>query len=78
MNICQRLWVLWIYVNICKNLSGKYIQKLLDHVKHSATDAFKTSSKGVIQKAAQTTRDLINNKTGDRITKVSKNSWQNN
>ena len=31
--------------NISKNLSGKYSQKLLDHTKHSATDAFKTVSK---------------------------------
>ena len=32
------------------NLSGKYSQKLLDHVKHSATDALKTTSKRVIKK----------------------------
>ena len=31
--------------NISKNLSGKYIQKLTDHAKQSATDAFKTASK---------------------------------
>ena len=30
---------------INKNLSGKYSQKLLDHAKKSATDAFKTASK---------------------------------
>ena len=35
--------------NICKNVSGKYGQKLLDHAKQSAADAFKTSSKRVIQ-----------------------------
>ena len=39
--------------NISKSLSGKYSQKLIDHVKQSATDAFKTSSKGVIQKPAE-------------------------
>ena len=27
-----------------RNLSGKYSQKLLDHVKKSATDPFKTAS----------------------------------
>ena len=42
---------------ICKNLSGKYSQKLLDHDKKSATDAPKTSSKRVIQKVAEATRD---------------------
>ena len=30
---------------INKNLSGKYSQKLLDHAKKSAIDAFKTASK---------------------------------
>ena len=29
--------------NISWNLSSKYIQKLLDHAKQSATDAFKTA-----------------------------------
>ena len=31
--------------NISKNLSGKYSQKLLDHTKKSATDAYKTLQK---------------------------------
>ena len=35
--------------NISKTLNSKYGQKLLDHVKRSATDAFKTSLKRVIQ-----------------------------
>ena len=55
--------------NISKNLSGKYSpgmltmrQKLLDCAKQSATDAFKTASKRAIQKAAEETGDLINNK----------------
>ena len=71
--------------NISKNLSGKYSpgmlaahQKLLDHAKQSATDAIKTSSKRVIQKTAEATGDLIGNKIANRITKVSKNSQQNN
>ena len=52
--------------NISKNLSHKYSpgmlamrQKLLDHVKKSATDAFKTDSKRAIQKTAEATCDLI-------------------
>ena len=36
--------------NINKSLNSKYSQNLLDHAKQSATDAFKTSSKRVIQK----------------------------
>ena len=33
--------------NITENLSGKYSQKLLHHVKQSATDALKTISKKI-------------------------------
>ena len=36
--------------NINKNFSGKYSQKLLDHAKQSATDAFETASKKAVQK----------------------------
>ena len=64
--------------NIGKNVSAKYSQKLLDHAKQSAADAFKTTSKKEIQKTAEATWDLIGNKVAIRITKVSKNSQQNN
>ena len=60
-----------------KNLSGKYIKKLLDHAKQYATDALKTSSKRVIQKTAEASGDLICNKIADRSTKFSKTSQQN-
>ena len=61
-----------MHKNIDKNLNSNYSQKLLDHAKQSALDAFKIASKRVIQKAAQATRDLIGNKIADKITKVSK------
>ena len=64
--------------NICKNLSGKYNQKILDHARQSATDALKTTSKRVIQNTAEATGDLISNKTATRITRISKNAQQNN
>ena len=38
--------------SICKNLSSKYNQKLLDYAKQSATDALKTASKRDIKKIA--------------------------
>ena len=41
---------------ISKRLNSKYSQKVLDHARKSAT-----SSKGVIQKTAETTVDLIDN-----------------
>ena len=64
--------------NVKKNASVKYSQKLLDHAKQSATDAFKTASKRAIQKTAEATTDLIGNEIANNITKVSKNSPQNN
>ena len=56
--------------NKSKNLSGEYKRKILDHAKKSATDAFKTTWKRVIEKTADATDDLIGNKIADKITKV--------
>ena len=64
--------------NVSKYLCGKYSQQLLDDAKEYATDALKTSLKRVIQKVAEATGDLIDNKIADRITKVSKSSQQDN
>ena len=64
-----------------KDLSRKYIQKLLDSAKKSATDAIKTASNRAIQIAAKATGDLIGNKIADKITSASKkslNKLQNN
>ena len=57
-----------------KSLSNKYGQKLLDSAKKSTTDAIKTASKRAIQKAGETTADLIGNNIADKITSVSKKS----
>ena len=64
--------------NISKNLVGKYSQKLFNYTKQSATHALKTSLKRAIQKTAEATGDLVGNKNADKITKVPKNSQQNN
>ena len=64
--------------NVSKNVSGKYSQKLFDHSKNSVTDVLKTGSKRVVPKTVEATGNLIGNKTVDKITKVSKNSQQNN
>ena len=58
--------------NMCKNLSNKYDQKLLDSAKKSTADAIKTASKRAIQKTAEATADFIGNKIVDKITSVSK------
>ena len=60
--------------NMGKKLSNEYGQTLLDSAKKSTTDAIKTTSKRAIQKAAETTGDLIGNKIADKITSVSKKS----
>ena len=60
--------------NVAKNISSKYGRKLLDSAKKSIVDAIKTTSKRLIQKAAQVTGDLIGNKIADKITSVSKKS----
>ena len=41
--------------NKCKNVRGKYSQKLLYHANYSAKDAIKTASKRLIQKTAEAT-----------------------
>ena len=64
--------------NIRKNLSDKYTQKILDHIKRSATDALKTTSKRVIQKTAEATGDLICNKMLIKLRWSQKTSQQNN
>ena len=79
MDFCLllKIWVK-ILVNINKNFSGKYSQKLLDHAKITETDLVRTFSKKVIQKKAEATGDLIGNKIANRISKGSKISQQNN
>ena len=48
-------------------------KKLLDSPKKSTTDAIKAASKTAIQKKAEATGNLIDNKIIDKITSVSKN-----
>ena len=60
--------------NIINNLSDKCSQKRFDHAEKFPTDAFKTTSKRVIQKTAEANGDLIAN----TIIKAAKNSQQNN
>ena len=55
-----------------KSLSNKYGQKLVDSAKKSTTDAIKTASKRAIEQTAETTGDLIGNKTANKITSISK------
>ena len=63
---------LYFAENMCRHLSNKYSQKLLDSTKKYTEDAIKTTSKRSIQKAAEVTGDLIGNKNADKITSASK------
>ena len=58
--------------NMGKSLNNKYSQKLLDRAKNSTADEIKTASKRAIQKPAEATGDLIDNKIADKITSVLK------
>ena len=77
-SLLLKIWVKNIGKNISKSLNSKYIQKLLDHAKKPfKTNAFETSSKGIIQKTAEATDVLIRNKIANKITRVSKTSPEN-
>ena len=68
-----------LYVSFtCQNYRLLEIEDKIDNAERSATNAFRTSSKRVIQKIAEASGGLIGNKIINRITKVSKNSQQNN
>ena len=67
---------IWVR-KLVKNLNDKQKQKVIDHAKQSATDALKTFSKRVIEKATEATGGLIGNKIPDKTTRISKNSQQN-
>ena len=59
---------------VAKNMNNKYIQKLVDTAKKSATDVIKTASIRATQKTAEATGDLVGNKIADKITSASKKS----
>ena len=50
-----------------KCLSNKYGRKRLDSAKRSTTDAIKTTLKRMIQKIAEATGELIDNKIADKM-----------
>ena len=62
------------FMCFARSMSNKYGKKLVDTAKKSATDAIKTASKRAIQKTAEATGNLVDNKIADKITSVSKKS----
>ena len=53
---------------LSENLGDKYGKKLMGTATKTRIDLAKTTSKRVVQKTAEATRDLIGNKIADTIT----------
>ena len=60
------------FLLFARKFGDEYGKKLMDTATKTGIDAAKTASKRVVQKTAETTRDLIPNKIADKITSVGK------
>ena len=60
------------FLSFARTFGDKYGKKLMDTAAKTEMDTAKTASKGVVQKTAEATGDLIGNKKADKITSVGK------
>ena len=60
------------FLSFAKKFGNKYGKKLIDTATKIGMDAPKIASKKVVQKTAEATGDLIENKIADKITSISK------
>ena len=60
------------FLSFARKFSYKYGKKLIDTATKTGIDAAKTASKGVVQKTAEATGDLIRNEIADKITSIGK------
>ena len=60
------------FYHLPKKIGNKYGKKLMDTATKTGINAAETASKGVVQKTAEATGDLIGNKRADKITSISK------
>ena len=60
------------YLSFARKFVNKYGKKLMDTATKTGIDATKTVSKGILQKTAEATGDIIGNKIADKITSVRK------
>ena len=60
------------FLSFAREFRDKYAKKLMDTATKTGIDAAKTASKRVVQKTAEATGDLIENKTDDKITSLGK------
>ena len=61
-----------VFCHLLTNLEISMVKKLMDTATKTKIDPAKTASRGVIQKTAKASRDLIGNKIADKITSVGK------
>ena len=60
------------FLSFARTFGNKYGKKLMDTATKTGIDAAKTDFKRVVQKTAETTGDLIENKIADKITSLGK------
>ena len=60
-------------MSFARKFGDKYGKKLMNTATKTRIDAAKTSTKRVVQKTAEATRDLIENKIAHKITSLGKN-----
>ena len=60
------------FLSFARQFGNRYVKKLMDTATKTGIDAAKTAFKGVVQKTAEDTGDLIGNKIADKITSVGK------
>ena len=60
------------FLSFARKFGDKYGKKLIDAATKTGIDAVRTASKRVVQKTAEATGDLIENKIADKITSLGK------
>ena len=60
------------FLTFAKKFGNKHGNKLMDTATKTEIDAANTTSKRIVQKAAEATGDLIGNKIADKITSIGK------
>ena len=61
-----------VFLSFARKFGNKYGKKLMDTATKTGIDAAKTASKIVVQKTAEATGDLIENKIALKITSIGK------
>ena len=60
------------FLSFARKFGDKYSKQLMDTATKTGMDAAKTASKRVVEKSAEATGDLIENKIAEKITSVGK------